>query len=321
MPAQSDISYEVAPKPSVIIWCETTRRFQDLEIIAKACDCTVVDSTWRLGHEPMVESQPEVDFLLIELLSISDKAEHSLLEIDRYLQIHRQSRMLIWTDLDLLEVAYAALPADRCHFLLNASAVEAMPILRGADNRMVQYELRDRGKQADYGSLHRISDELAEFARTLAKMAEIDGMSGVSDKPVSFRAAPPSVFQRFVTGSTDAEPVVSATSIRDIIKMRRLRDNFFDPSLFADPAWDILLDLMAAKLEQRPVSVSSLCIAAAVPATTALRWISSMTENGLLVREHDADDARRVFITLSPETEIAMTQYLIALQKWSAPAV
>jgi len=36
----------------------------------------------------------------------------------------------------------------------------------------------------------------------------------------------------------------------------------------ADPAWDMLLDLTAARAESRAVSVSSLCIAAGVPTTT-----------------------------------------------------
>jgi hypothetical protein len=44
-----------------------------------------------------------------------------------------------------------------------------------------------------------------------------------------------------------------------------MREQFFGPDLFADPAWDILLDLYAARLEQQRVAVSSLCIAAAVP--------------------------------------------------------
>jgi DNA-binding MarR family transcriptional regulator len=315
MSAQSQLVYDATAKQTTIIFCQSKRRCQDLEIIAKACDCAVLSPRWHLGSEADIEGQPEADYLLIELLSISDKAEQSLTEIVRYLHIHRRSRLLLWTDMDMLETAYASLPVERCHFLLNASDVEAMPILTGAQNRMIMDELHDQGHRADYGSLHRISDELAEFARTLAKMAETEIKSGVADKPVSFRAAPPSAFQRFVTGTNGVDPEISAASIREIIKIRRMRDSFFDAALFADPAWDILLDLMAAKLEGQQVSVSSLCIAAAVPATTALRWISSMTENGLLVREHDPEDARRVFITLSADAEEKLRGYLIAAQK------
>ena len=89
-----------------------------------------------------------------------------------------------------------------------------------------------------------------------------------------------------------------------------MRNRFFDAELFADPAWDIMLDLMAARLEGAKVSVSSLCIAAAVPATTALRWIKTMTDAGYLERRSDPTDARRVYIHLSEETARKMSQYI-----------
>ncbi len=60
-----------------------------------------------------------------------------------------------------------------------------------------------------------------------------------------------------------------------IIRQRQLRARFFDGELFADPAWDMLLDLTAARVEARRVSVTSLCIASGVPPTTALRWIGA----------------------------------------------
>src|SRR3546814_18726533 len=72
------------------------------------------------------------------------------------------------------------------------------------------------------------------------------------------------------------------------------------------PAWDMLLDLYAACYERRQVSVSSLCIAAAVPATTALRWIKNMTDAGLLDRSCDPNDARRIFLGISEKARFAI---------------
>src|SRR3546814_2871104 len=71
----------------------------------------------------------------------------------------------------------------------------------------------------------------------------------------------------------------------------------------------MLLDLYAACYERRQVSVSSLCIAAAVPATTALRWIKNMTDAGLLDRSCDPNDARRIFIGISEKARFAMDRY------------
>jgi hypothetical protein len=132
------------------------------------------------------------------------------------------------------------------------------------------------------------------------------------------RRLPPSVQE-------GAEPMVEgsvadARLVQAMLRLRRLRGQHFVPSLFADPAWDILLDLMAARLGRRSVSASSLCIAAAVPATTALRWIAHMTKQELLVRRPDPRDGRRVFIALSEQAARVMHDYLTAARRIVASA-
>lgn len=104
--------------------------------------------------------------------------------------------------------------------------------------------------------------------------------------------------------------MVDAARIRAHIKARRLRDKFFPADLFPDPAWDMLLDLAAARLEGQQVSVSSLCIAANVPTTTGLRWIKTMIDRGMFERHADPQDARRAFIMMTPPTTEAMTACL-----------
>ena len=103
-----------------------------------------------------------------------------------------------------------------------------------------------------------------------------------------------------------------AEIVRRSIRARRLREKYFDSRLFADPAWDMLLDLYAAHLEGRDVSISSLCIAAATPPTTALRWIGSMTDAGMLVRQPDQRDRRRHMISLSDGALRAIERYFSA---------
>src|SRR3712207_8321753 len=53
---------------------------------------------------------------------------------------------------------------------------------------------------------------------------------------------------------------VSAETVRGVIRARRLRSRYFEDGLFADPAWDMLLDLLQAEIAQLRVPVSSLCI-------------------------------------------------------------
>lgn len=285
-------------------------RTAELEALARLSGCFPIAQT----------REDASDYLLLDLSSKMEAHQDSLSEIVEYLSLHR-SVALVWTDLDGLEAAYAALPSDQCHFLVDAGDVEAMPILAGAFGRGAMDRLHDRNREVEFGSLHRISDELAEFARTLARMADTDGKTGVSDKPVSFRPAPVGGFQPFPASLKAHTQTIDAKALREIIKTRRLRERFFNSELFADPAWDILLDLKAAACEGQKVSVSSLCIAAAVPPTTALRWITAMTESGMLERRQDPDDARRVFIVLSDDTSAKLDDYFASAAARSAQII
>ncbi len=135
---------------------------------------------------------------------------------------------------------------------------------------------------------------------------------GLGEPGRSFAPQPPPVQAPPGDLGGDADSPVTAAHVRAVIRRRRLRERFFDAELFADPAWDMLLDLYAAQLEGRNVSVSSLCIAAAVPATTALRWVKAMTDGGWLVRTADPMDGRRIFIALGHDAGQAMADYFAA---------
>lgn len=267
----------------------------------------------------MDDEQP-ADFLLVDLCSEMEGLGHSLQRISLYLETHR-STALIWSTMQTLDEIYAALPSGQCHILVDAHDVEAMPVLAGAFERGSMDRLHDRDREVEFGSLHRISDELAEFARTLARMAEPEATDKVTDKLVTFRAAPLGGFQSFPGSNPLSTGGAAPQILREIIKLRRLRERFFKNDLFADPAWDILLDLKAAAQEGQQVSVSSLCIAAAVPPTTALRWITAMTESGMLIRRQDPADARRVFIELSADASAKLDDYFVAIRGRSAPII
>ncbi|QFT77818.1 winged helix DNA-binding protein [Erythrobacter sp. THAF29] len=102
----------------------------------------------------------------------------------------------------------------------------------------------------------------------------------------------------------------NARIARAIYDNRRKRDGIFGTSeLFGEPAWDILLDLYVAEAEGKAVSVSSACIGSASPSTTGLRWLGVLSEAGLVAREHDPEDQRRVLVRLSAKGLEAMDRY------------
>lgn len=103
---------------------------------------------------------------------------------------------------------------------------------------------------------------------------------------------------------------------RQMYRNRRLRPRIFaDEALFGEPAWDILLDLFIAEADNKPLSVTAACIGAAVPTSTALRWLAILEERGLLRRENDPGDARRVFLHLTEDGHAKMTSFLLQVHR------
>ena len=186
--------------------------------------------------------------------------------------------------------------------------VDADPIERAASLALVTAVAREPQRANDVAKdpgaerLRQLSDEVSRIAATLARLSIV---------PADSRPE----LRKPVEGEV---PDVAVETVRSVIRARRLRSRYFAENLFADPAWDMLLDLLQAEIAQLRVPVSSLCIAAAVPATTALRWLKSMTDKGIFVRRADPHDGRRVFVELSRDASIAMRRYFSQVRR---PAV
>lgn len=84
-----------------------------------------------------------------------------------------------------------------------------------------------------------------------------------------------------------------------IYKLRRKRDALFNTGLFSDPAWDILLDLYVSEKAGKKICITNACIAAGMPASTGLRWISILDQNGYVERQDDPADAGRSLVHLT----------------------
>jgi hypothetical protein len=121
-------------------------------------------------------------------------------------------------------------------------------------------------------------------------------------------------------GSIQGDDPLWGELARQTYEDRRRRTKIFgDETLFGEPAWDILLDLFIAAKERRRVYVTSACIGAAVPATTALRWITILEQKGFVVRDADPGDARRTFVRLSAHGYAAMIEYFQSASRTTAP--
>jgi DNA-binding transcriptional ArsR family regulator len=95
--------------------------------------------------------------------------------------------------------------------------------------------------------------------------------------------------------------VAEAALARLILRERRYREDCLGAHYFADPVWDIMLDLFAAQVRGEQVATSSLVIAASVPQSTALRHIRRLVKEGVIIAWADPNDGRRTFVRLSDD--------------------
>jgi MarR family transcriptional regulator, temperature-dependent positive regulator of motility len=105
---------------------------------------------------------------------------------------------------------------------------------------------------------------------------------------------------------------------RLIYRARRVREDALKiDRLFGEPAWDLLLALYIADRAGRHVSVTAACASAAVPTSTALRYLRRLEDGGIVERNPDRADARRMYVRLSCKgiatMEEALSEYRLSL--------
>lgn len=287
------------PAKPALVFASSARRRAKAELTLAASGARLVDSLALADAPQRLDEQVSLGLAWLELgEEDANSALDQLLSRLNDLAETRRTIVIASTPLELVDMVAAQLTARSTEILVDPDDAQRVAALAIAlSGSLDERGVRDVGKD-NAARLRQLSDEMGRIAATLARLSTGPGSPAV--KPGEGKAAPPPV---------DAE------TVRAVIRARRLRSRFFSEELFADPAWDMLLDLLQAEIAQLRVPVSSLCIAAAVPATTALRWIKTMTEQGLFVRRADPHDGRRVFVELAPSASDAMRRYFAEVGK------
>ncbi len=101
---------------------------------------------------------------------------------------------------------------------------------------------------------------------------------------------------------------ITEDHILSILIARRGREAVFGPNLFSEPAWDALLELYAAKLGRRRISLNDVARALDIPESTMARWIDVLTERHLVQTESDTIEPSRLWLSLTAEGQAKMKQ-------------
>jgi hypothetical protein len=298
---RADLSY--ADKPPILVGASSDR--------ALALAVRSVESFgWRIGATMAVEDarerierQAAASAVWIEIDRDCGGPMDQLLDSVREDVASGRYAAVVSTTAGLLDPVAARADEPGIELIVDADDAERAAALAIAASRAaIAGRLSDVASDQNAARLRQLSDEVGRIAATLARIS--------ANPPTPARAVEPA--------KSEEIPDISADTVRAVIRARRLRARFFPEDLFADPAWDMLLDLLQAEIAQLRVPVSSLCIAAAVPATTALRWLKTLVSQGLFVRRADPHDGRRVFVELAPETSRALRRYFAEVGKVAA---
>lgn len=105
-------------------------------------------------------------------------------------------------------------------------------------------------------------------------------------------------------------PAAAVEEARRHYRLRRMRDQEFGPTLFGEPAWDLLLDLYIAASDPSLISVMGGSIAASVSTKDAAPWLIVLQEHGLVERLHSSTEMSRAVFALSQSAFDRMTLLL-----------
>lgn len=247
------------------------------------------DALGRLGYASVIRSDwRAVTELEPALVLIGPADIGSLGDLRR---VARDTPVLLVCDDATADEAARALDADNVSFVAaNDDADYAIALMSLRHGPFAAFSDGDGGYALRLAAL---GEEIARIARSIEPPAIAARAPPVPDAPMTF------------------DPAV----LRATLKARRLRDSLFALGTFSDPTWDMLLDLAASRADGRPVSVTSLAIAAAVPPSTALRHLKAMAEAGMVVRRPDPHDGRRIFIELSEDAFSRMRAWVAGSAK------
>jgi DNA-binding MarR family transcriptional regulator len=148
------------------------------------------------------------------------------------------------------------------------------------------YHHRNREKSRDGGGVELSSRDREDAARLLALLL---GEGGVDQR------------QRDMDLTRLAETILEA---------RRRRAEVFNPAMFGEPAWELLLTLFVMDSRGPRLTIGRLAQVAGTKLTTALRWLDYLEDQAFVQREQHPTDARTAFIELTDKAREALHLYL-----------
>ncbi len=237
----------------------------------------------------LLRSSPAIDVVLSDIVMPTTTGLEFLAQVREEFADRPWLQLLLITGQASVETAIAAMKLDASDYLLK-------PVEPKALRESVTHAL------ARAGSIREISATASDSANGLALTKLADTARELATRIGGFGAE-----------RKDTEPTVEALKL--LHQLQDARSSIFGPAVMPEPAWEMLAELMRARLAGQHVSVTSLALASSSPMTTALRRIEDLIQGGLVVRIPDPGDRRRTHIELTQEGVMRMRLFLEGFSK------
>ncbi|KEO90965.1 hypothetical protein EH31_07990 [Erythrobacter longus] len=321
--ATEDFSYDTAQDASglparVAIYADRANMRREIEEDLSGAGFRTIDAG---GLSDLLDGTAPLlgDVVIVDCLSVGGGTLAALVKLDMRIA-ETGGELIVSTSLEALDCVFSALDQSKPQILVDSSRAERVIAVGRTLMRSGNARVREMTEEDRLGLLY-LSRQVDAIAQELDKLSGPRGQSApssgakLSDFKRDFRGPEANPLRNSIASSEAGYPrLPDPGAVRALIARRQARAKFFEGELFADPAWDMLLDLTAAEGENQRVSVTSLCIAAMVPATTALRWIKQLVDCGVFQRVADQNDKRRAFIGLSDQSRQAMARYFAEVE-------
>jgi hypothetical protein len=157
------------------------------------------------------------------------------------------AQLVISTSVEALEDVFGCCDQSDAQILVDPTRADRIIALGRVLAKVPNLRLRELGED-DRLTLLRLTEQVGQSAQRLERLGARSGMTG-DDKAFRIESPAPAYSSapegepgdRLVRTARPALP--DPRLVRRIIRHRQQRARFFDGELFADPAWDILLDL------------------------------------------------------------------------------
>ena len=208
-------------------------------------------------------------------------------------------QLLLVTGQASLETAIAAMRLEASDYLFKP--IEPKSLREAVRHALSRAESIRQVRSATKDSAG--SRELMQIADTARALAE--DVRRTIEQDSSRRAAPGGVPRQ-----SSRPEEASLRTLNLLQKLQEARTGIFGEAVMPEPAWEMLAELMRARMAGQHLSVTSLALSSRSPMTSALRRIEDLIQGGLVARMPDSADRRRTYVELTPEGMARMQIFL-----------